>query len=131
MFYCTKLDWDAQQILSTYAYRWAIECTFENCKQFLGLEDPANRLPLAVQRTAPMALILYTLVVVWTHQHGHRFVRFPKRPWYPRKQEASFADLLTTLRRVSYQDKTRTLHPKRSRLKTWTATITELLSRAA
>ena len=44
MFYCTKLDWTARQILSAYSYRWAIECTFENCKQFLGLEDPANRL---------------------------------------------------------------------------------------
>ena len=48
MFYCTKLDWTAREILSAYACRWAIECTFENCKQFLGLEDPANRLPMAV-----------------------------------------------------------------------------------
>ena len=48
MFYCTKLDWTPRQILSAYACRWAIECTFENCKQFLGLEDPANRLPKAV-----------------------------------------------------------------------------------
>lgn len=30
MFYCTNLDWTASQILSTYACRWAIECTFEN-----------------------------------------------------------------------------------------------------
>ena len=38
MFYCTKLDWTPRQILSAYAFHWAIECTFENCKQFLGLE---------------------------------------------------------------------------------------------
>ena len=44
MFYCTKLDLDARQILSAYACRWAIECTFENSKQHLGLEDSANRL---------------------------------------------------------------------------------------
>ena len=44
---------EPRQILTAYAYRWAIECTFENCKQFLGLEDPANRLPKAVARTAP------------------------------------------------------------------------------
>jgi hypothetical protein len=130
MFYCTKLDWDARQILSTYAYRWAIECAFENCKQFLGLEDPANRLPKAVARTAPLALLLATLVVVWFHQGGHRFLRFPKRPWYQRKKEPSFADLLTTLRRVSYDDKTRPLVPKRCRLKTWLSQLTELLSRA-
>jgi hypothetical protein len=131
MFYCTKLDWDARQILATYAYRWAIECTFENCKQFLGLEDPGNRLPLAVSRTAPMALLIVSLVVAWFHQVGHRFLRFPHRPWYRHKQQPSFADLLTTLRRVSYADKTRLLLDKRSRIKTWLTQLTELLSRAA
>ena len=42
MFYCTKLDWTARQILSAYACRWAIECTFENCKQFLGSGGPCQ-----------------------------------------------------------------------------------------
>jgi DDE superfamily endonuclease len=130
MFYCTKLDWDARQILAAYACRWAIECTFENCKQFLGLEDPANRLPLAVKRTTPMALILYTLTIVWCHQVGHRSLSFPERPWYRHKAEPSFADLLTTLRRVSYLNITKTLVPKRSAIKTYVTRITELLSRA-
>lgn len=107
LFYCTLLDWDAPQILSAYAGRWAIEVTFENSKQFLGLEDPANRLPQAVQRTAPMALVLYSLVVVWFHRVGHGWLRFPDRPWYKRKVEPSFADLLTTLRRVSWEEQFR------------------------
>jgi len=129
MFYCTKLDWTPRQILTAYSYRWAIECTFENSKQFLGLEDPANRLAKAVERTAPMALWLYTLVVVWFHVSGHLFLRFPRRPWYQRKKEPSFADLLTTLRRVSYEEKTEQLHPEPCALKTWLGQITELLSR--
>jgi SRSO17 transposase len=130
MFYCTKRDWSPRQILSAYACRWAIECTFENCKQFLGLEDPANRLPKAVGRTAPMALILYSVVVVWFHRTGHQSLRFPLRPWYPKKEEPSFADLLTTLRRVSYEEKTERLLPEASRLRTWIAQLTESLSRA-
>ena len=130
MFYCTNLDWSARQILSMYACRWAIECTFEACKQFLGLEDPANRLPRAVERTAPMALFLYTMVVVWFHNIGHRFLKFPTRPWYLRKKEPSFADLLTTLRQVSYDEQSAPLLPKRSRLKTLVLQLTELLSRA-
>jgi hypothetical protein len=85
MFYCTKLNWSARQILTAYSYRWAIECTFENCKQLLGLEDPANRLPKAVEGTAPFALMLYSLIVVWFHKTGHQFVQFPNRPWYSRK----------------------------------------------
>ena len=130
MFYCTKLDWTARQILSAYACRWAIECSFENCKQFLGLEDPANRLPKAVARTAPMALFISSLVVVWFHHRGHQLLRFPFRPWYLQKEEPSFADMLTTLRRVSYEEKTEQLLLKQSRLRTWIAQLTELLSRA-
>jgi hypothetical protein len=130
MFYCTNLDWDARDILATYACRWAIECTFENCKQLLGLEDPANRLPLAVQRTAPMALFLYSLIVAWFHIAGHAWVRFPERPWYKSKREPSFADILTTLRRVSCEEQIRQLAPKRGRLKTWLTQLTELFSRA-
>jgi SRSO17 transposase len=129
MFYCTKLDWTAKQILSAYACRWAIECTFEYCKQFLGLEDPANRLEKAVERTAPMAMFIYSLVVVWFHRIGHQSLRFPFRPWYQEKEEPSFADLLTTLRSVSYDEKTERLLPKQSALKTWIAQLTELLSR--
>jgi hypothetical protein len=130
MFYCTKREWTPREILSAYASRWSIECTFENCKQLLGLEDPANRLPKAVGRTAPMALIIYSLVVVWFHRTGHEALRFPIRPWYPRKEEPSFADQLTTLRRVSYEEKTEGLVPKHTPLKTWVAQLTELLSRA-
>jgi hypothetical protein len=130
MFYCTKLGWDARQILSAYACRWAIECTFENSKQLLGLEDPANRLPLAVRRTAPMALIWYTLILVWCHNDGHKLIRFPIRPWYRHKAEPSFSDVLTTLRRISYEHINRTLAPKPGKLKTWLTQITETLSRA-
>lgn len=104
-FYCTRLDWDAQQILSAYASRWALEVTFEGAKQVLGLEDPANRLPRAVQRTAPMALVLYSLVVLWFDAEGHKHVRFPQRPWYRKKREPSFQDMVTTLRRLSWLEK--------------------------
>jgi hypothetical protein len=115
MFYCTCLDWGARKILSAYAARWSIEVTFENSKQLLGFEDPANRKEKAVRRTAPMALVLYSVIVVWFHQLGHRFVQFPDRPWYPQKKEPSFADLLTTLRRQSWQEQFRGV-PFKSRL---------------
>jgi hypothetical protein len=130
MFYCTCLDWDARRILSTYAARWSIEVTFENSKQLLGLEDPANRTEKAVRRTAPMALVLYSLIVTWFHQKGHRHLQFPDRPWYPQKEEPSFADMLTTLRRRSWEDKFRTLPWKSRLLKKVLAQIIEFLSLA-
>jgi hypothetical protein len=130
MFYCTALAWDVRRILGTYACRWAIECTFENCKQLLGLGEAANRLATAVARTVPVGFFLYSIVIVWFHRVGHEFVRFPFRPWYRHKREPSFADILTTLRRVSYDEKTAAALQNPSGMKTWIAQLTELVSRA-
>jgi hypothetical protein len=130
MFYCTCLDWDARQILSEYSARWSIEVTFENSKQLLGLEDAANRTEKAVKRTAPMALVLYSLTILWFHQVGYRYVHFPDRPWYQHKAEPSFADMLTTLRRMSWQEKLRTLPSKGRLAKKALAQIIEYLSLA-
>ena len=78
MFYCTRLDWDARQVLSTSACRWAIECTFGNCKQLMGLGEQANRAPKAIERTAPMAFFLYSLVAVVVRAGGSSLPPLPR-----------------------------------------------------
>ena len=128
-FYCTRLDWDAQQILSAYASRWSLEVTFEGSKQVLGLEDPANRLPQAVRRTAPMALVLYSVVVLWFDETGHELLRFPDRPWYRRKHEPSFQDMVTALRRESWLEKFAEVLPRGSPHDNWLAEVAELAAR--
>jgi hypothetical protein len=129
IFYCTLLNWTAQQILSTYASRWSIEVAFENGKQMLGFEDPANRLPKAVQRTAPMAMLLVSLVTLWFHKTGHRHVKFPKRPWYRKKKEPSLGDMLSTLRRLSWTELWQGAAGNQSRIKKIFAQMTEFVSR--
>jgi hypothetical protein len=128
-FYCTRLDWEVRTILSAYADRWALEVTFEGAKQVLGLEDPANRVPKAVQRTAPMALVLYSLVVWWFDLEGQQHVRFPKRPWYRRKRETSFQDMVTTLRRLSWEEKIAEVVPLDGPHAEWVAEVVELAAR--
>ncbi len=130
MFYCTRLTWTAREILSCYARRWSIEVTFENAKQLLGFEDPANRKPKAVERTAPMALVLYTLIIAWFHQTGHCSLQFPDRPWYPKKEEPSFADMLTTLRRQSWAERFSPVLRKNGVAKEYLTQIIEFLALA-
>jgi hypothetical protein len=103
MFYCTRLDWDARTVLSHYAARWSVEVMHFNAKQMMGLEDPANRTPKAVERTAPLGLALYGLALIWFDRDGHRSWSFPDRPWYPGKEEPSYADILSALRRESWR----------------------------
>ncbi len=45
-----------------------------------------------------MAMLLYSLIVLWFAKVGHRLYKPPHRPWYTRKPHASFADMLATLR---------------------------------
>jgi hypothetical protein len=128
-FYCTRLEWGAREVLAAYASRWALEVTFEGAKQVLGLEDPANRLPKAVQRTAPVALILYSLIVLWFDTAGHEWVRFPERPWYRRKREVSFQDMVTTVRRKSWEEKLTEVVPAEGPQGKWLAAVAEWAAR--
>jgi hypothetical protein len=128
-FYGTRLDWDARQILSGYAGRWAAEVTIQNRQQFLGFADPANRTPLAVARTAPLALVLYSLVVAWFHQVGHGQVAYPERPWYRQKVSPSFADMLSTLRRRSWQEPCPGVPPESALLEKWLGQLLDAASR--
>jgi len=97
-FYSTVTDTDAQQVLSGFAPRWSVEVTIHDTKQQLGLQQPQNRSEPAVRRTAPVLMLLYSVVVLWFATAGHRHWRAPRRPWYPSKRQASFADMLGTLR---------------------------------
>lgn len=105
-FFSTDLSLSPKAILRLFAMRWPLEVAFYNAKQCLGLEDPQNRTALAVQRTAPLALYLYTLVIVWFAEHGHFDALAYRRahPWYRQKQTPSFADMLTCLRTMSLKE---------------------------
>jgi hypothetical protein len=97
-FYSTCHQATAEQVLTWYAMRWSIEQTFHDAKGHLGFEQPQGWTRQAVERTAPTAMLLYSLIVLWFATEGHRHYRAPHRPWYRSKCWASFADMLNTLR---------------------------------
>jgi hypothetical protein len=103
-FYSTRYDASAEQVLIWYAMRWSIEVAFQSGKTHLGFEEPQGWTRPAVERTAPTAMLLYTLIVLWFARYGHRRYCQLDRPWYRTKRHASFADMLTTLRRESLRE---------------------------
>ena len=102
VFFCTDPEVEAAALLERYASRWGIEVTFRDLKQHLGFAESSARTPRAVQRTAPFVGLLYTLVVLWYAEAGHRsgWDVWPCRPWYPRKTTPSFEDMLWAVRRA-------------------------------
>jgi hypothetical protein len=104
VFVCTDPKMSARDIIAAYSRRWALEVTFHETKGKLGFEDPQNRTERAVERTAPMALFAYSLVVLWYARVGHRgrFAKQPRMPWYANKPTVTFSDMLATIRRASW-----------------------------
>lgn len=103
VFYSTCHDASAEQVISWYAMRWSMEVTFHDSKQHLGFEEPQGWSRPAAERTAPVAMLLYSLVVLWFAREGHRRWLPLDCPWYTSKTNPSFADMLATLRRLSIQ----------------------------
>jgi hypothetical protein len=131
MFYSTRTDWNARAILTHYAWRWSVEVMHYNAKQMMGLEDPANRTALAVARTAPVGLALYGLTLIWFHRDGHRSLSYPDRPWYPGKEEPSYADILAALRRETWRSQFPGVAWKQGGEETPLARLIEFASRPA
>lgn len=107
VFVSTDPTLSAHAIIESFARRWSLEVTFHETKGKLGFEDPQNRSERAVERTAPLAFIAYTLVLVWyvLHGHGSRAAKLPTMPWYTQKCGVTFSDMLATLRRASWRER--------------------------
>jgi hypothetical protein len=92
-------------LVACYAARWAIEVTFFDTRQILGVGQARNRTAQAVTRTWAFGMYVYTIVVLWYAVHGHRSGIVADRrvhaPWYLSKTDPSFADMLTALRRCT------------------------------
>lgn len=99
-FFTTDLDASADEMVSRYAARWAIEVCFRDAKQDLGAQDPQTWKRRGPERAAALSLWLHGLTWCWylqTHPAGHTWTI---RPWYPTKTTPSFLDALAALRRV-------------------------------
>jgi hypothetical protein len=100
----TDLTLDARGVIELYCERWPMEETFHWVKDRLGFQDPQSRTEHAVERTAPMAMWSFSLVIIWYARWSKGRRKLPMRlaPWYRTKTCPSFADMLATLRRESW-----------------------------
>jgi hypothetical protein len=103
-FYSTSWTASGEQVLAWYAMRWSLEVTNHDGKQSLGFEEPQGWTRRSVERSAPVAMLLYSLIVLWFAGAGHRGWRPVDCPWYRSKTAPSFADMLSTLRRQSLRE---------------------------
>jgi DDE superfamily endonuclease len=97
---CTDLDADPERIISWFVRRWQMETTFQEVRCRLGFETQRQWSDLAIRRSAPALLSLFSVVTLFAH------LLMPSRPtqavrraaWYD-KSHPSFTDALALVRK--------------------------------
>ena len=96
---CTDQTVKPYQIVKWFVLRWQLEVTFREVRVHLGVETQRQWSDLAIVRTTPALLGLFSLVAVLAHQRARRD-QLPMRQtaWYC-KRRPTFSDALAVVRR--------------------------------
>ena len=101
-FLSTDLDAQPATILGWFVSRWRLETTFQEVRAHLGVETQRQWSDLAILRTTPALLGLFSLTTVWADglaRDATNALRPNVAAWY-RKSEPTFSDAIAAVRRV-------------------------------
>jgi hypothetical protein len=95
---CTDLMVKPVQIIKWFVLRWRLEVTWHEVREHVGVETQRQWSDLAILRTTPALLGLFSLVTLLAQQHVQRS-RLPTRQaaWYT-KAQPTFSDALAVVR---------------------------------
>lgn len=96
---CTDPARDPVQIVRWFVQRWQVEVTFREVRDHLGVETQRQWSDLAIARTTPCLLGLFSLVALLATRLSPRArLAVATAAWY-RKERPTFADTLAAVRR--------------------------------
>jgi len=101
-FLSTNLDATPATILGWFVSRWRVETTFQEVRAHLGVETQRQWSDLAILRTTPALLGLFSLITVWADELVRtttNAVPLNAAAWYCKK-EPTFSDAIAAVRRV-------------------------------
>jgi len=104
-FFSTDVDMTPERIVEIFVLRWNVEVTFEETRRHLGVETQRQWSDLAIARTTPALMGLFSLVCLMALrmlEDGSLPVR--QSAWY-KKQDATFSDVLAFVRRAIWAGK--------------------------
>jgi hypothetical protein len=103
---CTDLSATPERILSWFVLRWQMEVTFQETRRHLGVETQRQWSELAIRRTTPALLGLFSLVTLFAHQRMARNAEDVRRAAWYRKTRPTFSDALALVRRELWARRT-------------------------
>jgi hypothetical protein len=99
---CTDLNTDPKRIISWSMRRWQMEATFQEVRQRLGFETQRHWSQMAIHRTAPALLGLFSVVTLFAHQHMAKSIDTVRQTAWYRKSNPTFSNALALVRKELY-----------------------------
>lgn len=100
-FLCTDFDASPKQILHWFRQRWQVEVTFEEARAHLGVKTQRQWSNLAILRTTPVLLGLFSLVTLMAHSR-QADLPLQQTAWYV-KPLPTFVDALALVRALFWK----------------------------
>jgi hypothetical protein len=96
-FLSTDLTLEARQIVLYFIRRWSMETTFQEARQYLGVDGQRQWNDLAVARATPVRLALYSLGALIVQRQPAWQQAFRQSAWY-KKVRPTFIDAFAQVR---------------------------------
>lgn len=102
-FLCTDQTREPFEILSWFVRRWSMEVTFEEARRHLGLETQRQWSDLAIARTTPCLLGLFSVVTLLAERLQEEHGLVPRGSAWYQKRLPTFSDALAVVRLVLWR----------------------------
>jgi len=104
-FFATDDGLTPERIVELFVLRWNVEVTFEETRRHLGVETQRQWSDLAIARTTPALMGLFSLVCLMALRLvGEGAMPVRQAAWY-KKKDATFSDVLAFVRRAVWAGK--------------------------
>jgi hypothetical protein len=103
---CTNLDADPEQIVRWFMMRWQLEVTFQEARRHLGFETQRQWSEMAIRRTTPALLGLFSLIALLVDRQMTQAVGVIRQAAWYHKRDPTFSDALALVRKELWAHET-------------------------
>ena len=104
-YFCTEERFLPEEILKYVVQRWSVEVTFEEARAPLGLETQRQWSDLAIARTTPMSLGLFSIVTLLAVQWHRSGLLVAERTAWSEKDSPTFSDCMRLVRQQIWRSR--------------------------
>jgi hypothetical protein len=95
---CTDLNLCPMEIINFFIRRWTVEVTFQEVRAHLGVETQRQWSDMAIARTTPVLMGLFSLTTLLAHQlNKQNILTVNQSAWY-QKEQPTFSDAIASVR---------------------------------